>query len=93
MLGGLVSLIANAYFARKVLIDGDKGSAQSLMLSWYVAEFLKIVMTVVLLAAVYTVVAVNALALLGAFFVAYVAGSVASAWVKLPAGKADERGG
>lgn len=89
LLGGLVSLIANAYFARKVLIDGDKGAAQSLMLSWLVAEFLKIAMTVVLLTAVYALIEeVNALALIGGFFVAYVGASIASA-ANVPAHKAE----
>ena len=54
LLGGLISWIANVYFARKVLIEDGKDSAQSLLLRWYVAEFIKIVMTAVLLAAIYT---------------------------------------
>ena len=94
LLGGLVSLIANAYFARKVLIDGYKGSAQSLMLSWYVAEFLKIAMTMVLLVAVYALIEeVNALALIGGFFVAYVGASITSAMANVPAHKANQQGG
>ncbi len=92
LLGGLVSWIATAYFAWKVLIDGDTGSAQSLLLRWYVAEFIKIAMTAVLLAAVYTVFDVNALALIGGFFVVYVGASITLAWAKLPTVKADEHG-
>ena len=69
LLGGVVSLIANLYFARKVLIDDVERSAQSLLLSWYVAEFMKIAMIAVLLAAVYVLIEeISALALIGGFF-------------------------
>ena len=92
LLGGMISWVANAYFARKVLIDGNKGSEQSLLLRWYVAEFIKIAMTAVLLAAVYTLLEeVNALALIGGFFVAYVGGALTLAASKLPSDKADEQ--
>lgn len=90
LLGGVVSLIANLYFARKVLIDDVERSAQSLLLSWYVAEFMKIAMIAVLLAAVYVLIEeISALALIGGFFVAYVGASIVSATVKAPGGNAN----
>ena len=92
LLGGLVSWIATAYFAWKVLIDGDRGSAQSLLPRWYFAEFIKIAMAAVLLAAAYTVFEVNALALIGGFFVVYVGASITSAAAIMPVGKANEHG-
>ena len=92
LLGGLISWAASAYFARKVLIDGDEGSAQSLLLRWYVAELLKITMTAGLLAAVYTLLEdINALALIGGFFVAYVGGAIASA-VAIPPTESNKQG-
>lgn len=52
-IGGLVSLVCNFFFARRVLEGSAKGSPHGLILSFYWAELLKIVMAAVLLAAVY----------------------------------------
>ena len=77
LLGGMVSWVANVYFVCKVFVGGNKDSAQSPVAGWYFAEFAKIAMTAVLLAAVYVVVdEINALALIGGFFLAYVGASV-----------------
>ena len=56
---------------------------KGLLLKWYIAEFVKIAMTAVMLAAVYVLLEnANALALIGGFFVAYVGGILASSAVK-----------
>ena len=82
LLGGLIGWIANAYFLRKVIVEDTKGPAQRLLIKWYVAEFIKISMTAVLLAVAYALFEnLNALALIGGFFLTYVGGAFASAGV------------
>lgn len=82
LLGGLIGWVANAYFLRKVLVEDSKGPAQGLLIKWYVAEFIKILMTAVLLVVVYVLFEeMNPLALMSGFFLTYVGGVFASAAV------------
>ena len=77
LLGGLVSTASNYFFARKVLAGRDDVPAGTLIVSFYWAEAIKIVMAAVLLAlAIVVVEQLNALALIAGFLVAHIAASL-----------------
>ena len=75
--GGLVSLVCNFFFARRVLKSPAGSSSQALVLTFYWAEFVKIAMAAVLLAAVYGVFEeLNVFALIAGFLVSHVGASL-----------------
>lgn len=77
LLGGLVSLVSNAYFARRVLADKRPRSAGQVLLVFYLAEMVKIAMAAVLIAALCVVIKdVNVMALVAGFLVVHVGGAL-----------------
>jgi len=77
LLGGLVSLLSNAYFARKVLADKGASSAGHVMLVFYWAEIVKIAMAAVLIAALCASIEdINVMALIAGFFVVHMGGAL-----------------
>lgn len=75
LLGGLVSLVSNAYFARKVFADKGSPLAGRVVLVFYWAEIVKITMAAVLIAALCMLIKdINVMALVAGFFVVHVGG-------------------
>jgi F0F1-type ATP synthase assembly protein I len=75
--GGTVSLVCNYFFARRVFATGARSSSQALLLTFYWAEMVKIVMAAVLLAAAYGVFReLNVFALIAGFLVSHVGASL-----------------
>lgn len=82
LLGALVSLVANAYFAHKVLADDGKASAGRVVLVFYWAESVKIAMAAVLLAALGALIEeINVMALIGGFAAAHIGAALSAAGV------------
>lgn len=85
LVGGLVSVAANTYFAHRVLHDGQSRSAGQVLLVIYLAEVVKIALAVVLIVALCTVFeGINVMALVAGFFVVHVGGSMALALQTAP---------
>jgi len=90
LLGGVIAAACNFFFARRVLAERDGQTAEGLLLTFYVAEFIKIAMAAVLLAAAYAAVAeLNGFALIAGFLLTHVGGSVVLGTVSGPMTKVD----
>lgn len=69
VLGGLVCLVPNAYFARKLFKHSGARAARQIVNGFYKGEAFKLMLTVALFAMVFKFLSINPLV----FFVAYIA--------------------
>ena len=86
LLGGLISIVPNGYFAWKVFRFRGARNTPLIVKSFYAGETGKLVMTGVLFAFVFAGIRpLNELAVIVSFIVTIIVGLLATAWVSSPA--------